>query len=48
MLAIDVDAHLHEPVDWFERIDPQLAGILGELLRFIDTAVGRRLNKKCI
>jgi hypothetical protein len=48
MLVIDVDGYLHEPVDWLERIDPQLAGILGELLHFIDTALRRHLNKKCI
>jgi predicted TIM-barrel fold metal-dependent hydrolase len=40
MRVIDVDAHLHEPVDWLEQVDPQLAGILGEPLRFIDIADG--------
>ncbi len=37
---VDVDAHLPGPVDWLEQVDPQLAGILGEPLRFIDIADG--------
>jgi len=40
MRVIDVDAHLHEPVDWLEEVDSQLAGILGDPLRFIDIADG--------
>ena len=29
MRIIDVDAHLHEPLDWVERTDPELAAQLG-------------------
>ena len=29
MRIIDVDAHLHEPLDWVERTDPDLAKQLG-------------------
>ena len=40
MRVIDVDAHVHEPVDWLEQINPNLAEILGPPLRFIDVADG--------
>ena len=40
MRVIDVDAHLNEPIDWLAQIDPQLADLLGEPLRFIDVADG--------
>jgi predicted TIM-barrel fold metal-dependent hydrolase len=35
---IDVDAHLHEPLDWIERTDPGLAEELGPPARFMDIA----------
>src|SRR3954447_15569948 len=35
---IDVDAHLHEPLDWVERTDPGLAEVLGPPARFMDIA----------
>jgi uncharacterized protein len=38
--VIDVDAHVHEPVDWLEQISPELAEILGPPLRFVDVADG--------
>ena len=40
MLVIDVDAHVHEPVDWLEQINPKLAETIGPPLRFIDVADG--------
>ena len=40
MPVIDVDAHVHEPVDWLEQINPKLAETLGPPLRFIDVADG--------
>ena len=38
MRIIDVDAHLHEPLDWVERTDPTLAEELGPPARFMDVA----------
>lgn len=38
MRIIDVDAHLHEPLDWVERTDPELAEQLGPPARFLDIA----------
>jgi predicted TIM-barrel fold metal-dependent hydrolase len=38
MRVIDVDAHVHEPVDWLEQTDAALAETLGPPLRFIDVA----------
>jgi predicted TIM-barrel fold metal-dependent hydrolase len=38
MRIIDVDAHLHEPLDWVERTDPELAAQLGPPARFLDVA----------
>ena len=38
MRIIDVDAHLHEPLDWVERTDPPLAAELGPPARFMDIA----------
>src|SRR5215218_9768859 len=38
MRIIDVDAHLHEPLDWVERTDPGLAEALGPPARFMDVA----------
>ncbi len=38
MRIIDVDAHLHEPLDWVERTDPGLAAELGPPARFFDIA----------
>jgi predicted TIM-barrel fold metal-dependent hydrolase len=38
MRIIDVDAHVHEPVDWLECTDPSLAQELGPPARFIDVA----------
>jgi predicted TIM-barrel fold metal-dependent hydrolase len=35
---VDVDAHVHEPVDWLERTDPGLARELGPPARFIEIA----------
>jgi predicted TIM-barrel fold metal-dependent hydrolase len=37
---IDVDAHVHEPVDWLEHTEPALAQELGPPARFIDIADG--------
>jgi predicted TIM-barrel fold metal-dependent hydrolase len=36
--VIDVDAHVHEPVDWLQQTDPNLAELLGPPARFIDVA----------
>lgn len=38
MRIIDVDAHLHEPVDWLERTDAKIAAELGPPERFIGVA----------
>jgi predicted TIM-barrel fold metal-dependent hydrolase len=38
MRIIDVDAHLHEPLDWVARTDPGLADALGPPARFFDIA----------
>ncbi len=38
MRIIDVDAHLHEPLDWISQTDPQLAAELGPPLRFMEIA----------
>jgi predicted TIM-barrel fold metal-dependent hydrolase len=38
MRIIDVDAHLHEPLDWVEVTDPGLAEALGPPARFMDIA----------
>ena len=38
MRIIDVDAHLHEPLDWIERTDPDLAAQLGPPARFMEIA----------
>jgi uncharacterized protein len=38
MRIIDVDSHLHEPLDWVERTDPGLAEELGPPARFMDIA----------
>jgi predicted TIM-barrel fold metal-dependent hydrolase len=38
MRIIDVDAHLHEPLDWVEQTDADLADELGPPLRFMDIA----------
>src|SRR5687768_4726502 len=38
MRIIDVDAHLHEPLDWVELTDPELATALGPPARFMDIA----------
>ena len=38
MRIIDVDSHLHEPLDWVERTDPGLAEALGPPARFMDIA----------
>ena len=38
MRVIDVDAHLHEPLDWVERTDPALAEALGPPARFMEVA----------
>src|SRR4051812_2766797 len=38
MRIIDVDAHLHEPLDWVERTDRGLAEELGPPARFMDIA----------
>ncbi|MGD8831419.1 MAG: amidohydrolase family protein [Pseudomonadales bacterium] len=40
MRVIDVDAHLHEPLDWIEQTDPELAEALGPPARFMDVANG--------
>ena len=36
--TIDVDAHLHEPLDWFATVDPASAEALGPPPRFMDIA----------
>ena len=41
MRIIDVDAHLHEPLDWVAKTDPGLAEELGPPARFMDVARGR-------
>jgi predicted TIM-barrel fold metal-dependent hydrolase len=38
MRIIDVDAHLHEPLDWVAVTDPALADELGPPARFMDIA----------
>jgi len=38
MRIIDVDSHLHEPLDWVEQTDPGLAEALGPPARFMDIA----------
>src|SRR3954462_3104001 len=38
MRIVDVDAHLHEPLDWVERTDPGLAAELGPPARFLEIA----------
>ena len=38
MRIIDVDAHLHEPLDWLEQTDPALAAEIGPPARFMDVA----------
>ena len=38
MRVIDVDAHLHEPLDWIEQTEPELAEALGPPARFMDVA----------
>lgn len=38
MRTIDVDAHLHEPLDWFATVDPESAEALGPPPRFMDIA----------
>lgn len=38
MRVIDVDAHLHEPLDWVEQTDPKLAEALGPPARFMEVA----------
>jgi hypothetical protein len=38
MRIIDVDAHLHEPLDWVAVTDPGLAEELGPPARFMDIA----------
>ncbi len=38
MRVIDVDAHLHEPLDWVEQTDPGLAAELGPPKRFMEVA----------
>ncbi|MDA1073813.1 MAG: amidohydrolase family protein [Proteobacteria bacterium] len=38
MRIIDVDAHLHEPLDWLERTDPDLAEKLGPAPSFMQIA----------
>ncbi|HTO57430.1 MAG TPA: amidohydrolase family protein, partial [Pseudomonadales bacterium] len=38
MRIIDVDAHLHEPLDWIERTDKDLAAQLGPPARFMEIA----------
>ncbi|MGE3464955.1 MAG: amidohydrolase family protein, partial [Pseudomonadales bacterium] len=38
MRVIDVDAHLHEPLDWIEATDPALANELGPPARFMEIA----------
>ena len=36
--VIDVDAHLHEPKDWLQTIDPQLDEEIGPALHFREVA----------
>jgi len=38
MRIIDVDAHLHEPLDWVEQTDGHLAEALGPPARFMEIA----------
>lgn len=38
MRIVDVDAHLHEPLDWVEQTSPSLADALGPPARFFDIA----------
>jgi len=38
MRIIDVDAHLHEPLDWVEQTDGRLAEALGPPARFMEIA----------
>jgi predicted TIM-barrel fold metal-dependent hydrolase len=38
MRVIDVDAHLHEPLDWVAQTDPALAAALGPPARFMEVA----------
>lgn len=38
MRIIDVDAHLHEPLDWVEQTNPSLAEAIGPPARFFDIA----------
>jgi hypothetical protein len=38
MRIVDVDAHLHEPLDWVEHTSPSLAEALGPPARFFDVA----------
>ncbi|MCZ6888954.1 MAG: amidohydrolase family protein [Gammaproteobacteria bacterium] len=38
MRIIDVDAHFHEPVDWLQRVNPDIAEELGTPARFMDIA----------
>jgi len=38
MRIIDVDAHLHEPLDWVATVDPESAEALGRPPRFMDIA----------
>jgi predicted TIM-barrel fold metal-dependent hydrolase len=38
MRIIDVDAHLHEPLDWVEKTDAELARLLGPPARFLEVA----------
>ena len=38
MRIVDVDAHLHEPLDWVGRTNPALAAEIGEPARFMEIA----------
>ena len=38
MRIIDVDAHLHEPLDWLSQTDNKLADELGPPARFMEIA----------
>ena len=38
MRIIDVDAHLHEPLDWVQQTDGDLADELGPPARFMEIA----------
>jgi predicted TIM-barrel fold metal-dependent hydrolase len=40
MRTVDVDAHLHEPLDWLAQADPALAETLGPPLRFMEVVDG--------